>query len=101
MRARRSACLAIIFLAGCTHHVEEAGPPELPPRDQNVRMRLRGGRTGKRAVICERLESRRLLTTYPYSVPSGHAAVYLEAAAHMKFAASFGSPAPLYRATSG
>ena len=32
---------------------EEAGPPELPPRDQNVRMRLRGGRTGKRAVICE------------------------------------------------
>jgi ATPase subunit of ABC transporter with duplicated ATPase domains len=35
---------------------EEAGPPELPPRDQNVRMRLRGGRTGKRAVICEYLE---------------------------------------------
>jgi ATPase subunit of ABC transporter with duplicated ATPase domains len=35
---------------------EEAGPPELAPRDQNVRMRLRGGRTGKRAVICEDLE---------------------------------------------
>jgi ATPase subunit of ABC transporter with duplicated ATPase domains len=35
---------------------EEAGPPELPPRDQNLRMRLRGGRTGKRAVICEDLE---------------------------------------------
>ena len=35
---------------------EEAGPPELAPRDQNVRMRLRGGRTGKRAVICENLE---------------------------------------------
>jgi ATPase subunit of ABC transporter with duplicated ATPase domains len=35
---------------------EEAGPPELPPRDQNVRMRLRGGRTGKRAVICKDLE---------------------------------------------
>ncbi|MBO0771979.1 MAG: ABC-F family ATP-binding cassette domain-containing protein [Actinobacteria bacterium] len=35
---------------------EEAGPPELAPREQNVRMRLRGGRTGKRAVICERLE---------------------------------------------
>jgi ATPase subunit of ABC transporter with duplicated ATPase domains len=35
---------------------EEAGPPELPPRDQNVRMRLRGGRTGKRAVICANLE---------------------------------------------
>jgi ATPase subunit of ABC transporter with duplicated ATPase domains len=35
---------------------EEAGPPELAPRDQNVRMRLRGGRTGKRAVMCENLE---------------------------------------------
>jgi ATPase subunit of ABC transporter with duplicated ATPase domains len=35
---------------------EEAGPPELAPREQNVRMRLRGGRTGKRAVICEQLE---------------------------------------------
>jgi len=35
---------------------EEAGPPEIPPREQNVRMRLRGGRTGKRAVICENLE---------------------------------------------
>ncbi|WP_131741647.1 ABC-F family ATP-binding cassette domain-containing protein [Actinomadura roseirufa] len=35
---------------------EEAGPPEVPPRDQSLRMRLRGGRTGKRAVICEDLE---------------------------------------------
>jgi ATPase subunit of ABC transporter with duplicated ATPase domains len=35
---------------------EEAGPPEEVPRDQNVRIRLRGSRTGKRAVICENLE---------------------------------------------
>ncbi len=35
---------------------EDAGPPELAPREQNVRMRLRGGRTGKRAIICENLE---------------------------------------------
>ncbi len=35
---------------------EQAGPPELAPREQDVRMRLRGGRTGKRAVICEELE---------------------------------------------
>jgi ATPase subunit of ABC transporter with duplicated ATPase domains len=35
---------------------EAAGPPEIPPRDQNVRIRLRGGRTGKRAVMCEALE---------------------------------------------
>ena len=29
------------------------------PREQNVRMRLRGGRTGKRAVSCERPRARR------------------------------------------
>ncbi|MGH3821594.1 MAG: ABC-F family ATP-binding cassette domain-containing protein [Pseudonocardiaceae bacterium] len=34
---------------------EEAGPPEKLPREQNVQMRLRGSRTGKRAVICENL----------------------------------------------
>ncbi|MFC4532810.1 ABC-F family ATP-binding cassette domain-containing protein [Sphaerisporangium dianthi] len=35
---------------------EEAGPPERAPRRQNVRMRLRGGRTGKRVVVCESVE---------------------------------------------
>ncbi|MEV0423569.1 ABC-F family ATP-binding cassette domain-containing protein [Streptosporangium canum] len=35
---------------------EEAGPPQRPPKAQNVRIRLRGGRTGKRAVICENLD---------------------------------------------
>ena len=35
---------------------EEAGPPPLPPKDQDIRMQLAGGRTGKRAVICEQLE---------------------------------------------
>ena len=35
---------------------ERAGPPEVAPRDQNIKMRLRGGRTGRRAVICENLE---------------------------------------------
>ncbi|WP_433225704.1 ABC-F family ATP-binding cassette domain-containing protein [Microtetraspora malaysiensis] len=35
---------------------EEVGPPEQPPRRQNIRIRLRGGRTGKRAVVCENLE---------------------------------------------
>jgi ATPase subunit of ABC transporter with duplicated ATPase domains len=34
---------------------EEAGPPRRPPRRQNVRMRLGGGRTGKRALVCEGL----------------------------------------------
>ncbi|MFD7659779.1 ATP-binding cassette domain-containing protein [Actinosynnema sp. NPDC059797] len=31
---------------------EEAGPPRRPPRAQDVRVRLRGGRTGKRALTC-------------------------------------------------
>jgi sulfate-transporting ATPase len=35
---------------------EEAGQPPLPPKEQSVRMNLRGGRTGKRAVICSGLE---------------------------------------------
>jgi ATPase subunit of ABC transporter with duplicated ATPase domains len=35
---------------------ERAGPPELVPLRQNVRMRLKGGRTAKRAVIAHRLE---------------------------------------------
>ena len=35
---------------------EEAGPPEALPLRQNVRMRLTGGRTAKRAVIAEGLE---------------------------------------------
>ncbi len=35
---------------------EEAGPPTEQPREQQVKMRLTGGRTGKRAVVCEGLE---------------------------------------------
>jgi ATPase subunit of ABC transporter with duplicated ATPase domains len=37
---------------------EEAGPPAEQPREQQVRMRLSGGRTAKRAVVCEQLELR-------------------------------------------
>ncbi|GAB3220333.1 ATP-binding cassette domain-containing protein [Glycomyces halotolerans] len=43
---------------------EEAGPPPLPPRDQRIRVKLEGGRTGKRAVICEQLELEDL--TFPF-----------------------------------
>ncbi|MFD1324021.1 ABC-F family ATP-binding cassette domain-containing protein [Micromonospora sonneratiae] len=45
---------------------EEAGPPPLPPKDQDIRMRLAGGRTGKRAVMCEQLELDGL--TYPFDL---------------------------------
>jgi ATPase subunit of ABC transporter with duplicated ATPase domains len=34
---------------------EEAGPPTAVPREQSVRMRLGGGRTAKRAIVCEAL----------------------------------------------
>ena len=47
---------------------EEEGPPELAPREQNVRMRLRGGRTGKRAVICESLELSGLMNAFDLEV---------------------------------
>ncbi|HWS38223.1 MAG TPA: ATP-binding cassette domain-containing protein [Actinoplanes sp.] len=45
---------------------EEAGPPPLPPKDQSVRMNLRGGRTAKRAVICEQVEIENL--TFPFDL---------------------------------
>ncbi|HZC71855.1 MAG TPA: ATP-binding cassette domain-containing protein [Jatrophihabitans sp.] len=35
---------------------EEAGPPPDKPEDERVRMRLRGGRTGVRAITCSGLE---------------------------------------------
>jgi ATPase subunit of ABC transporter with duplicated ATPase domains len=35
---------------------EEIGPPIAPPREQKISMRLRGGRTGVRAVTCKGLE---------------------------------------------
>jgi ATPase subunit of ABC transporter with duplicated ATPase domains len=47
---------------------EEAGPPELAPREQKVRMRLRGGRTGKRAVICSELELTGLMKPFDLEV---------------------------------
>ena len=47
---------------------EDEGPPELAPKEQNVRMRLRGGRTGKRAVICEQLELTGLMHPFDLEV---------------------------------
>ena len=45
---------------------EEAGPPPTPPKEQSLRMNLRGGRTAKRAVICEQLEMENL--TFPFDL---------------------------------
>jgi ATPase subunit of ABC transporter with duplicated ATPase domains len=47
---------------------EEAGPPQAIPREQQVTMRLGGGRTGKRAVVCEQLELTGLMKPFDLEV---------------------------------
>ena len=47
---------------------EEAGPPSGQPREQQVTMRLTGGRTGKRAVVCEQLELTGLMRPFDLEV---------------------------------
>ena len=47
---------------------EEAGPPEAVPPRQNVRMRLKGGRTAKRAVIAEQLELTGLMKPFDLEI---------------------------------
>jgi ATPase subunit of ABC transporter with duplicated ATPase domains len=47
---------------------EEAGPPQAIPREQQVTMRLKGGRTGKRAVVCEQLELTGLMQPFDLEV---------------------------------
>ncbi|MEU8246848.1 ATP-binding cassette domain-containing protein [Nonomuraea sp. NPDC048916] len=65
-RATRNDALATAYQAAITRldRFEQAGPPERPPRRQNIRIRLRGGRTGKRAVVCERLRLTGLLDAF-------------------------------------
>jgi ATPase subunit of ABC transporter with duplicated ATPase domains len=47
---------------------EEAGPPPEPPRKQDISMRLRGGRTGVRAVTCADLELTGLMKPFSLEV---------------------------------
>jgi ATPase subunit of ABC transporter with duplicated ATPase domains len=47
---------------------EQAGPPPPPPREDNVTMRLRGGRTGVRAITCERLAITGLIDAFDLEV---------------------------------
>ncbi|PKV87306.1 ATP-binding cassette domain-containing protein [Streptomyces sp. TLI_146] len=47
---------------------EEAGPPPEPPREQEISMRLRGGRTGVRAVTCENLELTGLMKPFSLEI---------------------------------
>ncbi|HTJ67200.1 MAG TPA: ATP-binding cassette domain-containing protein [Actinospica sp.] len=45
---------------------EAEGPPPIPPKDQNIQMRLDGGRTGKRAIMCEQLELTNLTLPFDF-----------------------------------
>lgn len=47
---------------------EEVGPPQETPLRQNVNMRLKGGRTAKRAVIAERLELTGLMKPFDLEI---------------------------------
>ncbi|PUB29648.1 ATPase subunit of ABC transporter with duplicated ATPase domains [Promicromonospora sp. AC04] len=47
---------------------EEAGPPPEPPREQDITMHLRGGRTGLRAVTCAGLELTGLMKPFDLEV---------------------------------
>jgi ATPase subunit of ABC transporter with duplicated ATPase domains len=57
-QAKISEAMAAKYHAMCTRleKFEAAGPPPDKPEDERVAMRLRGGRTGVRAVMCEQLE---------------------------------------------
>ncbi|MFD1660806.1 ABC-F family ATP-binding cassette domain-containing protein [Streptomyces caeni] len=47
---------------------EEAGPPPEPPREQDITMRLKGGRTGVRAITCKGLELTGLMAPFDLEV---------------------------------
>lgn len=47
---------------------EEAGPPPEPPREQDITMRIKGGRTGVRAVTCKGLELTGLMKPFDLEV---------------------------------
>ncbi|MFD3869974.1 ABC-F family ATP-binding cassette domain-containing protein [Streptomyces sp. NPDC058623] len=68
--AARSDVMASRYHAAQTRlrKFEEAGPPPEPPREQEITMRLRGGRTGVRAVTCEEVELTGLMKPFSLEV---------------------------------
>jgi len=57
----------------------EAGPPEEVPRPQRISMRLRGGRTGKRALACTQLALEGLTQPFGLEVFFGERVAFLGA----------------------
>jgi ATPase subunit of ABC transporter with duplicated ATPase domains len=68
--AKRSDAMASRYQAAKTRlrMFEEAGPPPEPPRKQDITMRLRGGRTGVRAITCQALELTGLMSPFDLEV---------------------------------
>ncbi|MBA0054119.1 ABC-F family ATP-binding cassette domain-containing protein [Streptomyces sp. AJS327] len=68
--ASRSDDMASRYRAARTRlrRFEDAGPPPEPPRKQRITMRLRGGRTGVRALTCEQLELTGLMSPFDLEV---------------------------------
>jgi ATPase subunit of ABC transporter with duplicated ATPase domains len=68
--AERSDAMASRYAAAQTRlrMFVDAGPPPEPPRKQDIRMRLRGGRTGTRAVTCAGLELTGLMQPFDLEV---------------------------------
>ncbi|MFE1825166.1 ABC-F family ATP-binding cassette domain-containing protein [Streptomyces yangpuensis] len=68
--AARSDDMASRYQAAKTRlrKFEEVGPPPEPPRKQEIRMRLHGGRTGVRAVTCQQLELTGLMKPFSLEI---------------------------------
>jgi ATPase subunit of ABC transporter with duplicated ATPase domains len=68
--AKNSPAMASRYAAAQTRlrKYEEAGPPPEPPRKQDIKMRLHGGRTGIRAVTCAGLELTGLMKPFSLEV---------------------------------
>lgn len=69
-KAKYNSDMAAAYKAATTRltKFEEAGPPEERPPSQAVSMRLRGARTGKRAIVCEGLELTGLMRPFDLEV---------------------------------
>jgi ATPase subunit of ABC transporter with duplicated ATPase domains len=73
VQATMSDAMASRYQAAVTRlrKFEEAGPPAERPRRQNVRIRLRGGRTGVRVLTCHQLAIPGLVLAFDLEVSFG------------------------------
>ncbi|SHN36151.1 ABC-F family ATP-binding cassette domain-containing protein [Cryptosporangium aurantiacum] len=80
-QAKNSEAMAAKYHAMQTRlrKFEEAGPPPERPTEETVRMRLGGGRTGVRAVICSGLELTGLMKPFDLEVYYGERVAVLGA----------------------